>query len=51
MHVPCYHIFQYYQWRWENHRCIAFNLLRRGYYQWAGGRSVESGNNLYEVNE
>jgi hypothetical protein len=46
--VPCQHIADYYQRRWENHKCIAFNLLRHGYRQWAEGRvNSDFPNNLY----
>lgn len=44
--APCQHIADYYQYRWENHHCIAFNLLRRGYKQWSNGL-VETLNNLF----
>ncbi len=55
--VPCQHIADYYTSRWEAHKCIAWNLLRRGYTQWAEGRPERDiirsdgsrivGNNLY----
>lgn len=45
--VPCAHIYAYYQRKWEDHPCIAWNLLRRGYGQHAVGRP-EPANNLYE---
>lgn len=45
--APCMHIAEYYQRRWEQHKCIAFNLLRQGYRQWAEGRP-NNANNLYE---
>lgn len=44
--VPCEHIADYYTHRWQNHKCIAFNLLRRGYGQWSRGH-VEAFNNLF----
>lgn len=49
--VPCQHIADYYQHRWEAHKCIGFNLLRHGYRQWSEGRAVyqTDGNNLYDV--
>jgi hypothetical protein len=47
--VPCAHIADYYERRWQAHHCIAFNLLRFGYRQWAEGRArySERGNNLF----
>lgn len=46
--VPCLHIAEYYQLKWEAHKCIAWNLLRRGYREWAEGRVVDPQvNNLY----
>ena len=48
--VPCSHIAAYYQYKWENHHCIAFNLLRRGYYQWANGL-IEVYNNLFDTDD
>lgn len=46
--VPCAHIAAYYQRRWEGHPCIAFNLLRHGYAEWArGGVKHPDMNNLY----
>lgn len=45
--VPCAHIAAYYEWRWQQHKCIAFNLLRRGYAQWANGTPEPVVNNLY----
>lgn len=44
--VPCQHIADYYQAKWEAHHCIAWNLLRRGYWQWSNGQP-EKLNNLY----
>lgn len=46
-YVPCRHIADYYPQRWEAQKCIAFNLLRHGYRQWAEGRAVNPPNNLY----
>ncbi len=48
--VPCQHIADYYHHRWHNHRCIAFNLLRWGYAQWAAGIAHlhQPHNNLYK---
>jgi hypothetical protein len=47
--VPCMHIADYYQYRWENHKCIAYNMLRHGYRQWATGYVRDYRvNNLYE---
>ena len=45
--VACAHIADYYQIKWENHHCIAWNLLRHGYRQWAEGRANNQTNNLY----
>lgn len=47
--VPCAHIADYYQRRWEQQKCIGYNLLRHGYRQWAEGRATyhPQGNNLY----
>jgi hypothetical protein len=47
--VPCQHIADYYQLKWEGHYCIAYNLLRHGYRQWAEGKPNEW-NNLYREN-
>lgn len=44
--VPCQHIADYYERRWQDHKCIGWNLLRRGYRQWSAGL-VEPFNNLY----
>jgi hypothetical protein len=46
--VPCQHIADYYEWRWKRHKCIAWNLLRIGYRQWAAGLVMTRHlNNLY----
>lgn len=45
--VPCLHIAEFYQRQWEGHKCIAYNLLRHGYRQWAEGRATDPANNLY----
>lgn len=46
--VPCLHIADYYQRAWEKQKCIAYNLLRHGYRQWAEGRAEgNKANNLY----
>ena len=45
--IPCAHIAQYYQFMWLQQPCIAFNLLRRGYQQWADGSRLDHSNNLY----
>lgn len=47
--VPCAHIADYYQRLWEGHKCLAWQLLRRGYRQAATG-VVEECNNLWEWN-
>ena len=48
MSIPCAHIADFYQHKWEAHHCIAFNMLRHGYRQCAEGRQ-DSHNNLYEA--
>ena len=45
--AACAHIADYYRARWEAHACIAFNLLARGYRQWANGVIETGTNNLY----
>lgn len=45
--VPCQHIADYYQLKWEGHKCIAYNLLRHGYKAWAKGNVTNPANNLY----
>lgn len=46
--VPCQHVADYYQRRWEAQPCIAFNMLRHGYRQWAEARVVDAKvNNLF----
>lgn len=47
--VPCARIAAYYQRLWESHKCLAWQLLRRGYHQAAKG-VVEECNNLWEWN-
>jgi hypothetical protein len=48
--VPCQHIADYYQLSWENHKCIAYNLLRRGYAEWSKGSVKDPAvNNLFTV--
>lgn len=42
----CDHIALYYQLKWEAHKCIAWQALRRGYFQWSAGR-IETANNLF----
>lgn len=46
MAVPCQHIADYYHKLWTERKCIAWNLLRIGYGQWALG-CPEHLNNLY----
>jgi hypothetical protein len=48
MAAPCEHVYAYYQRLWEDKHCIAFNLLRRGYYQAARGLWYPE-NNLFEA--
>jgi len=45
--VPCQHIADFYAQRQTAHPCIAFNLLRRGYAQWALGTVRWPENNLF----
>lgn len=45
--VPCAHIAAYYDMKWQGHKCIAWQALRKGYYQWSAGR-IEHLNNLYD---
>lgn len=46
--VPCQHIADFYQRKWENHHCIAWQALRLGYREWASGNvSDPTINNLY----
>lgn len=45
--VPCAHIADYYDRMQNKRRCIAFNLLRRGYRQWAVGGGIDPENNLF----
>ena len=46
--VPVAHIADYYDRRWESHKCLAWQLLRRGYRQLSAGR-IEGCNNLFAV--
>ena len=45
--APCAHIADYYQRQWEQQPCIAYNLLRQGYRQWADGRVKHWANDLF----
>lgn len=45
--IPCQHISDYYTRKWEQHKCLAWNLLRRGYLQCAAGSIKEGTNNLF----
>lgn len=46
--APVNHIAEYYQRKWEQHKCIAWNLLRRGYKEWANGTVKDrTVNNLF----
>jgi hypothetical protein len=47
MPIPCAHIAAYYDWKWRQHHCIAYNFLRFGYLQCSEGRP-DAFNNLYE---
>lgn len=46
--IPCAHIADFYEREQERHACIAHNLLRRGYRQWASGEIERPVNNLYQ---
>lgn len=46
--VPCAHIAAFYHRQWEGHKCLAFQLLRRGYHQAAKGLVEVDCNNLWE---
>lgn len=46
--VPVAHIADFYDRQWEANKCLAWQLLRRGYRQLSVGR-IESCNNLFEV--
>ena len=45
--APYAHVADYYDLKWAAHKCLAWQLLRRGYRQAANGR-VEAANNLFE---
>lgn len=45
--VPCMHIHAYYNEMQQQHPCIAHNLLRKGYKQWACGVVELPVNNLF----
>lgn len=48
--IPCLHIAAYYQLLWEQRKCIAYNLLRIGYREWATGTVKDPTlNNLYNT--
>lgn len=49
--IPCLHLYDYYNWLWEQNHCIAWNLLRRGYFQCAVGMIRLPENNLYDLTE
>lgn len=42
------HIYDYYNFLWRNHKCIAWNLLRIGYRQ-SCTDTVGIYNNLFEI--
>ena len=46
--VPCEHIADYYNMRWTEHKCLAWQLLRHGYRQWSAGCIERGMNNLFE---
>ena len=48
--VPVAHIADFYDQQWADHKCLAWQLLRRGYRQLSVGR-IEQCNNLFEVNQ
>lgn len=45
--IPCAHIAEFYEREQARHPCIAHNLLRRGYRQWAQGEVERPVNNLF----
>ncbi len=46
--AACEHIYEFYDWKWRSHKCIAWNFLRRGYYQASRGIWFRE-NNLFEL--
>lgn len=44
--VPVAHIADFYDRQWQAHKCLAWQLLRRGYRQLSNGR-IEQANNLF----
>ena len=46
--VPCSHIADYYDMLYSSKQCLAYNILRHGYRQWAKGTATHPVNNLYE---
>lgn len=44
--VPVAHTADYYDAKWVDHKCLAWQLLRRGYRQLSVGR-IEECNNLF----
>lgn len=49
--VPCAHIADFYQQMWEGHKCLAWQLLRKGYRQAAKGLVEAEVNNLWEFTD
>lgn len=47
--IACDHIALFYQLEWEGHKCLAFQLLRKGYKQCSNGLIEQEFNNIFEV--
>ncbi len=45
--AQCAHIADFYEREWQTRPCLAWQLLRRGYRQWADGRIERGTNNLF----
>lgn len=45
--VPCQHIADFYAHKQAEQPCLGYNLLRKGYAQWAMGKIEGYHNNLY----
>lgn len=48
--VPCLHISVFYQKKWQDQKCIGYNILRQGYLAWANGTAVEISNGMVANN-
>lgn len=49
--IPCDHIRTYYEYKWKNHKCIAWKLLWQGYYECSIGRIQIGFNNLFTIHQ